>query len=87
MFATANIELDRRENALTLPVEAVVRADGQTYCCRVESNKIVHQPIKLGLRAGSETEVLEGLEDESVVVLVRPEALNDDQPVQVLFKE
>jgi RND family efflux transporter MFP subunit len=87
MFATANIELDRRENALTLPVEAVVRADGTTYCCRVESNKIVHQPIKLGLRAGSEIEVLEGLQDNSVVVLVRPQALKDGQAVQVLNKE
>jgi len=87
MFATANIELDRRENALTLPVEAVVRADGAIYCCRVESNKIVHQPIKLGLRAGSEIEVLEGLQDDSVVVLVRPQALKDGQAVQVLIKK
>ena len=71
---------------LTLPVEAVVRAIGATYCCRVDSNGCL-QPIKLGLRAGAEIQVLEGLQDDSVVVLVRPQSLKDGQPVQVLSKE
>jgi HlyD family secretion protein len=84
MFATANIELDRRENALTLPVEAIVRTADAVYCNRVESGKIVRQSITTGLRAGSEIEVTEGLSDDSVVVLVRPQSLTHDQPVRVI---
>jgi RND family efflux transporter MFP subunit len=84
MFATANIELERRENVLTLPVDAVVRTDARIYCCRVEGDRIIHEPIKLGLRAGSEIEVVEGLADDSSVVLVRPQSLKQNQQVHVI---
>jgi HlyD family secretion protein len=84
MFANASIELDSRANVLTLPVEAVIRSEDENYCCRVESNKIVRQPIKLGLRAGAEIEVLDGISEDSLVVLVRPQLLINDQQVQVI---
>ena len=84
MFANASIELDSRANVLTLPVEAVIRNEDENYCCRVESNKIVRQPIKLGLRAGAEIEVLDGIAEDSLVVLIRPQLLTNGQQVQVI---
>jgi RND family efflux transporter MFP subunit len=84
MFANAAIELDTRANVLTLPVDAVVRNEKETYCCRIESERIVHQPIKLGLRAGSEIEVIDGINPDALIVLARPQGLAQGQQVQVI---
>jgi RND family efflux transporter MFP subunit len=84
MFANATIELDTRANVLTLPVDAVVRNEKETYCCRIESERIVHQPIKFGLRAGSDIEVVDGISQDSLIVLARPQGLAQGQQVQVI---
>jgi RND family efflux transporter MFP subunit len=84
MFASATIELDTRVNVLTLPVDAIIRSDNATYCCRIESERIVHQPIKVGLRAGSEIEVVDGINQDSLIVLARPQGLAQGQQAQVI---
>jgi RND family efflux transporter MFP subunit len=84
MFANAIIELDARANALALPVDAIVRSETATYCCRIESGKIIHQPIKLGLRAGSDIEIVDGINQDSIIVLARPQGLAQAQQVQVI---
>jgi multidrug efflux pump subunit AcrA (membrane-fusion protein) len=82
MFASATIELETRTDVLTLPIDAVVRNEKETYCCRIESDRIVHQPIKLGLRAGSDIEVVDGINQDSLIVLARPQGLAQGQRVQ-----
>jgi RND family efflux transporter MFP subunit len=84
MFANATIELDTRTNVLTLPVDAVVRNEKETYCCRIESGRVVHQPIKLGLRAGSDIEVVDGINQDSLIVMARPQALAQGQQAQAI---
>jgi RND family efflux transporter MFP subunit len=82
MFATAVITLEKKENALVLPVPAIVRSANETRCCRVEDGKIRFQKLELGLRSGQEIEVLSGLEDGSFVVLTQADQLKDGQLVQ-----
>ena len=84
MYATGVIKLDHRPNALTLPVTAVVRVGNDAYCCLVEKGKIVRRQIELGLRSGPDVEVLHGIDESNVVVLVRPEGLADGQAVEVI---
>jgi HlyD family secretion protein len=84
MYATGTIELDRRENALTLPMTAIVRVGAETYCCRIESGKIDRRRIELGLRSGPEVEVLKGIDEKSLVVLARADGLAPGQEVQVI---
>ena len=84
MYATGIIELDRREDVLTLPMTAIVRIDDATYCCCVESGKIERPRIQLGLRSGPEVEVLSGINEASVVVLVRGDTLEVGQVVEVI---
>jgi RND family efflux transporter MFP subunit len=84
MFANATVELDTRTDVLTLPVDAIVRNKNETYCCRIESERIVHEPIKLGLRAGSDIEVVDGINQDSLIVLARPQGLAKGQKAQVI---
>ncbi|MCC6493572.1 MAG: efflux RND transporter periplasmic adaptor subunit [Pirellulales bacterium] len=84
MYATAAIELARRENALTLPTAAIVRSDGTTSCCCVNEGKIERRQVELGLRSGSDVEVLSGVDEQSLVVLIRAESLTPGQRVQVI---
>jgi HlyD family secretion protein len=83
MYATVTIRLDERPDALTLPATAVVRDGNATYCMCIESGKIDKRPIELGLRSGSEVEVISGINEDSAVVLKEPEKLRPGQPVLV----
>jgi RND family efflux transporter MFP subunit len=84
MYAVASILLEQRENALVLPVTAVVRTGNGTRCCAVENDKIVFRTVELGLRSGQEVQILRGLDETSTVVLTRAEALTEGQTVELL---
>ncbi|HEX6963651.1 MAG TPA: efflux RND transporter periplasmic adaptor subunit [Lacipirellula sp.] len=84
MYAAGTIELERRENALTLPAAAIVRADDAAYCCVVADGKIRRTPVTLGLRSGADVELLSGIDQQATVVLARAESLADGQPVSII---
>jgi RND family efflux transporter MFP subunit len=81
LYATAAIELARRENVLSLPVTAIVRVDEQSLVNEVKDGKVVRRPVKLGLRSGSDVEVLEGLDEQAIIVQIRGKSLIEGQPV------
>ncbi len=81
MYAAVTIRLDERPDVLTLPAVSIVRSGQETYCIGVVSGKIEKRPVQLGLRSGSDVEVLSGLDAESEVVLKEPERLRAGQHV------
>jgi RND family efflux transporter MFP subunit len=84
MYALVTIRLDRRDNAVTLPVTAIVRDGRDAYCCCVDSGKIDRRAVQLGLRSGSDVEVVSGLDADHVVVLMQADALQQGQRVDVI---
>jgi HlyD family secretion protein len=84
MYATVEILLDQRKDALTLPTAAIVREGGATYCCCVESGKINRKQIELGLRSGNEVEVRSGINADELVVLARADSLQQGQRVEAI---
>jgi RND family efflux transporter MFP subunit len=84
MYASGTITLDKRENALVLPMAAIGDAAGVPYCNGVEAGKIVRRKLELGMRSGSEVEVVSGVDEDSNVVMTRPESLMPGQAVQVI---
>lgn len=84
MYATASILLDQRDDALAIPVTALVREAGGDFCYCVKDGKTVRTRVALGLRSGSEYEILDGLHGDELVVLAHAESLRDGEPVQVL---
>jgi multidrug efflux pump subunit AcrA (membrane-fusion protein) len=87
MYTTAQVLLRVGENALTLPVTALVTSEGQPCCFRVDSGKLIRTPLTLGLRSGDDVEVIAGLAGNEAVVMARVESLRDGQRVEVVAPE
>ncbi len=86
-FVTTKLLLEKREDVLTLPIGAIVKAADGTKCCTVVDGKIQYRPIELGLRVGDEVEIKSGLEGSETVVLMRAGSLQVGQPVDVIVKK
>jgi RND family efflux transporter MFP subunit len=83
MFATVKILLDARDNVLIVPATAVLVENDERFCLCVNDGKIVRKPVKVGLRASGDCEILEGLTEGDLVVRSRADTLKPDQPVEV----
>ena len=83
MYATAEIVLQQRPNAIALPAAAIIRAGTQASCYCVENGRAVQKAITLGLQVGDEVEVTAGLRGDEVVVQSPVAALRPGQSVSV----
>jgi HlyD family secretion protein len=69
MTANLDIETDRRENALRVPLRALRTKPGRTYVEVRAGGKVAERDVKIGIENSQYAEVLEGLsEGEDVVV-------------------
>lgn len=84
MYAMATILLDQRNDALAVPITAIVREGQDAYCCCVDAGKIDRRRIALGLRSGSEVEIASGLESGQMVVMAQADSLQQGQRVEVI---
>jgi RND family efflux transporter MFP subunit len=70
LYAEATINLERRNDALVVPLQAVNGSGNQTTVFVVDaSNHLVERTVKLGLQTPSDAEVLEGLDQGDRVVV------------------
>jgi hypothetical protein len=65
----------------------VLTSEGKAFCYTVEGGKVVNRPLRLGLRAGSEVEVLEGLSGSEQVIAKNAAAFAAGQAVEILPAE
>ena len=82
MTADCNILIDRREDALLIPIGAVV--DGKVWL--VADGRLVRRPVTLGAGAGTDAglvEVREGLEPEDRIVTDPGERLREGRRVRL----
>ncbi len=68
LFAHALITVAEREKCLVLPVSAVAAEGGKTYCLGIQGGVIAKLPVELGLRAGNEVEILEGVKKTDQII-------------------
>ena len=83
LFARVSLILERRENALVAPEQAIVPVGQQTLVYRVVDGKAVMTPVKLGLRRPGQVEILEGLNAGDLVVTDGQLKIRDGAPVAV----
>jgi multidrug efflux pump subunit AcrA (membrane-fusion protein) len=83
MYATVRITLEESLNALVLPASALIYTDNEAFCNCVEDGKIVRRPVKLGIRSGTDVEILDGLKGDETVVLLQSASFKHGQAVQV----
>ncbi|MBI4326427.1 MAG: efflux RND transporter periplasmic adaptor subunit [Chloroflexi bacterium] len=83
MYAIVRIGLERKENALLLPVEALATEKANAFVFAVLNNKAKKVPVKTGFNDGTNVEVLSGIKPEEPVILLSKRAVNDGLAVNV----
>ena len=70
LYAEADLQLDRKENIPSVPIQALSHAEGKTSVFIVSADGTLEQrPVEIGLQTSSDAEVVSGLnEGERVVV-------------------
>ena len=83
MYAKGFIELNKREDVMTVDWDSVVKMLDRTIVYKVAGNKVVAQDVKLGTRQNDIIEVLEGVNDDDLIVFVGQHRLSDGARVNV----
>lgn len=83
MFAIASVLLERRENALTAPTQAILRDDGGYYVWKIDSGISSKQSVQIGAVQSDITEVLAGLTESDSLSVLGFQALKDGGKVVV----
>lgn len=70
IYAEATLMLDRKSNALVVPLQAVTQAGDQTSILLVDpNNRLQERQIKVGLQTATDAEVMAGLNEGDRVVV------------------
>lgn len=83
MTAETNIVTQEKESALLVPLQSV--ADGKIWT--VESGKLKSRPVRTGMKTLRAIEILEGIDENSVVITDADRDMKDGQDVSVMMKE
>jgi membrane fusion protein, multidrug efflux system len=82
MYASVQIGIERRPDALLVPVEALVQEKAGASVFTFVDGKARKTPVKTGFIDGQHVEILSGLKVDQAVILVGRQPLNDGQPVK-----
>jgi len=83
LYADATIQLEHKQDALAVPLQAVDHtATGTTVNVVDASNKVEIRPVVLGIQTATDAEVLSGLKEGDMVVVSDRSSLKAGQVVQ-----
>jgi membrane fusion protein (multidrug efflux system) len=83
MLVNARIGLEKKDDALLLPLAALVKEKVNSFVFLAANGVAKKLPVKTGFNDGTNVEIVSGLKPEDLVILVRQQALRDAQPVKV----
>ncbi len=84
MYASVELELERKADALLLPADAVVVDKAGPAVFVVVAGRARRVPVQRGFNDGGRSEITGGLDPAQPVILAVKLSLNDGQPVTVL---
>lgn len=84
MFGRIGVVYDQREDALTVPRDALLEGEGEPAVFAVREGKAVRVPVELGYQDGSLAEIRAGLAEGEQVVTVGKVALRAGAEVEVV---
>jgi RND family efflux transporter MFP subunit len=88
LYADATITLERKGNAVAVPLQAVDRnGDNTTVDVVGPANKIEVRAVTLGIQTATDAEVLSGLKDGDLIVVSDRSSLKTGQAVQPKMAE
>jgi membrane fusion protein, multidrug efflux system len=81
MYASVRLEVERKPDALLVPVQALAVEKAGSFVFSVVDGKAKKMPVKTGFNDGVNVEITDGLTADQAVILVGKTPLNDGQPV------
>lgn len=84
LFARVVLRVERRDDAILVPEEAIVPIGARTVVYRVVDGRAAMTDVTLGLRRDALVEIRKGVGPEDVVVTAGQQKLGDGAPVMVL---
>lgn len=81
MYATVKIGIERKEDALLLPTDALLTEKAGASVFIVTDNKAKKTKVQTGFNDGTNVEILKGVNPDQQVILIGKQALNDNQPI------
>src|SRR5712692_10290066 len=82
MWATVEIELQKKENALLIPAEALVAEKNKNSVFVVRDNKAQRVSITTGFDDGANVEILKGCGPNDAVIVAGKQSVTDGQKVK-----
>ena len=82
LYAEATITLEKKPNALAVPVQAVNQGERSTVYVVTPANAIEVRPVKLGIQTATDAEILSGLKEGESIVVSDRSGLKAGQQVQ-----
>jgi RND family efflux transporter MFP subunit len=82
MFATVSIGIERRENALTVPLDAMLQEKSGASVFTISDNKAVKTPVKLGFTDSTQAEIVSGIQETDKVILLKGKSLTNGQAIK-----
>jgi len=83
MYALVKIGIEKKEDALLVPLDAVLMEKANPSVFTVVDNKAKKTPVKLGFKDDAKAEVLSGLNASDPVILIGKQPLSDGRPVRI----
>jgi membrane fusion protein (multidrug efflux system) len=83
MYGTAKLAMEKKSDALLLPVDAVATEKTGNSVFIIEQNKARKIPVKTGFNDGVNVEIVDGIKAEQSVILIGKQTLATGQPVQI----
>ncbi len=87
MFAKLEVLLSEKRQALVVPREAMIQAEGEPSVFVVEGNQALRRPIAIGFEQDQMVEVLKGLKEGEKVVVKGQYSIKDRSTVEVIEGE
>ena len=83
MYAVVKIGIERKEDALLVPVDALVAERAGAFVFIINENKAKKTRVQTGFNDGSNAEIVSGVKPDQPVILVGKRPLSDGQAVNV----
>ncbi len=82
MYAVVKIGIERKGDALLVPVEALVVEKAGAFVFTINDHKAKKTRVQTGFNDGANVEIVSGVKPDQPVILVAKRALNDGQAVE-----
>ena len=81
MFARFTIEYEKHENALVVPLDAIIEEDDETSVYIVADGEVTRRSVTTGIMTDGQVEILNGLAEDEEIVVVGLSGLRDGSKV------